>query len=98
MIRLDQLASAGLSDAEKIDALASGLESMAQLLHRTRLGGSTAEIDARFDADGMVLVPVPEHALSCPLHGHQVRGEIPYAHRHPGGYGLHGHDQPGDRP
>jgi hypothetical protein len=62
MIRLDQLASAGLSDAEKIDALASGLASMAQLLHRTRLGGSTAGIDARFDADGMVLVPVPVHA------------------------------------
>jgi hypothetical protein len=58
-VRLDQLNQAGLTDAEKIDALAAGLVSMALLLHRTRLGGSSREVDARFDADGMVLVPVP---------------------------------------
>lgn len=58
-VRLDQLADAGLSDGEMIDALASGLATLSLLLHRTRLGGRVPEgVEQRLDPDGMVLVPV----------------------------------------
>lgn len=60
MVRLDQLASAGLTDSQMISALASGLAAVSLLLDVARRDPAPAAVDGRFDTDGMVLVPVDE--------------------------------------